>query len=231
MEMNQSQENTLRRHGARITGLGFGVVITLMLVLAVTTLTRLGRIHEIREISQDHTSQVQLAQRMYDASRERAFLLFRIVYEEDLFLADELAMRFRELSLVFGQARQTLLKQHLAPEVLQLLEKQRQAAEDTMLQQDLVLGLVFAGNRGKSQETFTKYALPSQEGVLGSVDQLIKMQLQSMELASKQASEHERMLYLFLLIGTVVVTLLGGGVAYSVQRNMSGFLHSLSEKS
>jgi CHASE3 domain sensor protein len=230
--MIRNQEDTPRRHATRIISLGFGVVITLMLVLAAITLIRLDRIHEsIREISEDHNVHVQLAHRMYDASRERAFLLFRGVNEDDPFLADELAMRFRELSIEFGQARQALLKQRLVPEELALLEKQRQAAEDTMLQQDIVLGLVFAGNRGKAQETLAKYALPAQEGVLSSIDQLIKMQHQEVERASKLASEREREAYLFLLIGTAVATLLSGWIAYYVQQNMSGLMDKLSDKS
>jgi methyl-accepting chemotaxis protein len=230
--MSKSQENTPRQHATRIISLGFAVVITLMLVLAATTLMRLDRIREsIREISEDHTVHAQLAHRMYDASRERAFLLFKGVHEDDPFLADKLAMRFSELAAEFSQARQALMKQHLASAEMMLLKKQGKAAEETMLQQDLVLGLVFVGNQAKAQETLAKHALPAQEGVLSAIDLLIKLQHREVERASKRAAEQQREAYLLLLIGTAVVTLLSGGIAYYVQRNMSRLMHTLSDKS
>jgi len=230
--MIRSQEDIPRRHATRIISLGFAVVITLMLVLAATTLMRLDRIREsLREIAEDHTVHAQLAHRMYDASRERAFLLFRGVNEDDPFLADALAMRFRELAVEFSQARQTLLKQNLISAEMALLKRQGKAAEDTMLQQDLVLGLVFAGNRDKAQEMLAKHALPAQEGVLSAIDLLIKLQHREVEMASKRAAEQEREAYLFLLIGTAVATLLSGGIAYHAQQKMSGLMDKLSGKS
>lgn len=223
--MGKHPDNTPGRHAARIISLGFGAVIALMLVIAAITLMRLDRIREsLREITEDHTAHAQLAHRMYDISRERAFLLFKGVHENDPFLADKLAMRFGELAAEFSQARQALLKQNLISAEKMLLKKQGRAAEETMLQQDLVLGLVFVGNQAKAQETLTKYALPAQEGVLNAIDLLIKLQHREVELASKRASEHEREAYRFLLVGTAATVLLSAGIAFYARKKLSGLL-------
>ena len=230
--MGKHPDNTPRRHASRIIGFGFGAVIALMLVIAATTLMRLDRIREsLREITEDHTVHAQLAHRMYDASRERAFLLFKGVHENDPFLADKLAMRFNELAAEFAQARQALMKQHLIPAERMLLKKQGKAAEETMLQQDIVLGLVFAGNQAKAQETLIQYALPAQEGVLSAIDLLIKLQHREVELASKRAAADEREAYRFLLVGTTATVLLCVGIAYYVRRNLSGLMGKQPDKS
>ncbi len=216
-----------RRHAIRIVDLGFGVLITLLLVIAVTTFMRLDRIREsLRAITEDHTAHAQLAHRMYDVSRERAFLLFKGVHENDPFMADKLSMRFRELAAEFSQARQTLLKNPLAPAERALLKKQGQAAEETMLQQDVVLGLVFVGNQAKAQETLINYALPAQEGVLSAIDLLIKLQHREVEIASKRAAEQERAAYRFLAVGTAMTVLLCIWLAYYVRKNLTGLKHN-----
>ncbi len=230
--MGIGQENILSRHATRVIGLGFGVVITLMLVLAATTLMRLNRIQEsMREISEVHSADVQLAHRMYDTSRERAYLLFQIVHEDDPFLADEFVMRFKKLSLEFGAARQALLKQPLIPEELALLEKQRQAAADTVRQQERVLNLIFEGKRDQAEDALLELAMPAQESILSILGQFIEMQHQEVEQASRLAAEQERLAYLFLLVGTAVATLVSGWIAFYVQRNMSGLMFRLSDKS
>lgn len=223
--MGKHPNNTPRRQATRIIGFGFGTVIALMLLLAAATLMRLDRIREsLREIAEDHTAHAQLAHRMYDASRERAFLLFKGVHEDDPFLADKLAMRFQELAAEFAQARQALLKQNLISAEKLLLKKQGKAAEETMLQQDLVLGLIFVGNKAKAQETLIEYALPAQESVLSAIDLLIKLQHREVEFASKRAAEQERAAFHFLLAGAAVATLLSAGIAYYARKKLSGLL-------
>jgi methyl-accepting chemotaxis protein len=225
--MGKHPDNIPRRHASRIIGFGFGAVIALMLVLAAATLIRLDRIREsLLEITEDHTAHAQLAHRMYDISRERAFLLFRGVHEADPFLADQLTMRFQGLAAQFAQARQALLKLRLVPAEKMLLKKQGRAAEETMLQQDLVLGLIFVGNQAKAQETLTQYALPAQESVLSAIDLLIKLQHREVELASKRAAEDEREAYHFLLAGAAVATLLSAGIAYYTRKQLSGLLRT-----
>ncbi|OYY93550.1 MAG: hypothetical protein B7Y41_12410 [Hydrogenophilales bacterium 28-61-23] len=230
--INSRGENTERRYVTRFIGLGFGVVITLMLALAATTLMRLDRIKEnIRQIAEDHTIHAQMAHRMFDVARERTYLLFKIANTDDLFLADELVMRYRGLEREFNQARQAILKLHLVPDELALLELQRQAGEKTALYQEVVLDHVFAGRREQAGAALLKDAMPAQEVVLNAIDRIIDMQHQEVAQASKKASEHEHQAYLFLLIGTAVATLLSGWIAFYVQGHMSGLMRRLSDKS
>jgi CHASE3 domain sensor protein len=217
--MSENPANAMHRHRNKGITLGFGAVILLMLLPAVIALLHIERLRgSVREISEGHSVHAQLAHRMYDASRERAFLLFRVVHEEDPFVADKQVMRFRELAGTFAEARQALMKLQLAPGERALLEKQGRAAEVTLLQQDLVLGLIVAGNLGKAQDTFVNFALPSQEIVLAMIDRLIKLQNQEVLNASRRAAEDGRLAHGLLAIGTVVAILISLGVVYVTRR-------------
>jgi hypothetical protein len=217
--MSENPAKAMHRNMNKGITLGFAGVILLMMIPAVLALLHMERVRDsVREISDGHSIHAQLAHRMYDASRERAFLLFRVVHEKDPFVADELAMRFRELAGVFADARQALLKLHLAAEERAMLEKQGRAAEVTLLQQDLILGLIVAGNHGKAQETFVNFALPSQEIVLTMIDRLIKMQNQEVLNASRRAAVDGRLAYGLLAIGTFVAIVISLGVVYLTRR-------------
>jgi hypothetical protein len=203
----------------RAIELGIGAIILLLLLPVVLCLPHLGQMRQdLREISEDHTVHAQLAHGMYDASRERAFLLFRAVHEEDPFIADEQVMRFRELAGVFAEARQALLKQRLSAEERALLDKQGRAAEVVLLQQDLVLGLLFAGNHDKAQETYINQVLPNQEIVLSMIDRFIKIQQRQILDASRRAAEDGRLAYGFLTLGTALAVLLGLWTGHVLRR-------------
>lgn len=233
--MGNKQENILRRHAAKVIAAGFGVVIALMLALAVSTLLRLERIQEsVREITEDHSATVQISHRMFNIARERVYLLFKIAHAahtDDLFLADELTARFRALGNDFGRARQELLKQPLPPAEMAILEKQGQAATETVRRQELFLDLVFASKKDQAQEALINQVLPAQESVLAAFSQIIEIQNRKVATASKVAAEHERLARLILLIGTAVATLLGVRIAFYVRGILSGLMQGLSDTS
>lgn len=232
MAKEGSQESAQHRYASKLIVAGFGIVIALMLFLAASTLTRMERIHEsIREISEKHTITAQHAHRMYDLARERTYLLFNIGHTDDLFAADELAIRFRTLEYEFVQIRQELIKQNLLQEEKALLEKQRLAAADTVRLQEVFLDLVFASKKEQARELFIKQVLPAQEKVLIALSQIVEMQHRRVAAASEAAAEQERLILLFLLTGTGVATLLSVGIAFYVKWNMSGLIRGLSDTS
>lgn len=231
MGEGEAQEGILNRHPTRVIGVGFGVVIALMLVLAMSTLMRLERIQEhVREIADDHTAHAQFAHRMFDIARKRTYLLFRIAHTDDVFLADELAMSYRALGHEFTETRHALLKQNLVPEEVALLESVRQATETTVLHQETVLDLYFADKRGQAAETLIQHVVPAQEDVLNAIDQIVEMQNMEVAHASRQATEQEHLAYLFLLIGTAMAALFSGLIAFFVRGHMSGLMRGLSDK-
>ena len=232
MSTEGEQESTQRRHARKIIAIGFSIVIALMLFLTASTLKRMERIHEnIREISEEHTITAQYAHRMYDLARERVYLLFNIGHADDLFVADELAIRFKALEYEFGQIRQELLTQNLLQEEKALLEKQRLAAAETVRLQEAFLDLVFADKKEQADEVLIKQVLPAQEKVLIALSQIVKMQHREVAVASKAASDQEYLVQLFLVIGTCVATMLSVGIAFYVRGNMSGLMRSLANKS
>ncbi|MCF8198484.1 MAG: diguanylate cyclase [Sulfuritalea sp.] len=232
MATGGASESVQRKHASKVIFAGFGIVIALMLFLAASTLKRMERIDEsIREISEQHTITAQHAHKMYDLARERIYLLVNIGHTDDLFAADELAIRFKTLEYEFGQIRQKLMTQNLLQEEKALLEEQRLAAVDTMRLQEIFLDLVFAGKKEQAEEVLIKQVLPAQEKVLIALSQVIVMQNREVSAASKAASEQEYLVRLFLLIGTGVATLLSVGIAFYVRESLSGLVRGLSDKS
>lgn len=230
--MESSQESSLRRHAAKVIAIAFGLVIALMLALAAYTLVRLERIHEsVQEIAADHTATTQLSHRMFNIARERVYLLFRIVHLDDLFVADEMASKFWALGNEFGEARKTLLKQRLSAEEKSILERQWQAATDTVQRQELLLDLVFSGNREQAMDVLVTQVLPAQENVLNTLGQIIEIQNRKVHDTSRAVAEQERLARLFLLFGTAAATLLGTLIAFYVRGSMSGLMQRLSDKS
>lgn len=227
-----ARENNPRQDATKLIAIGFSIVIALMLALAVSTLVHIERMHEsVREITEGHTVNTRLSHRMFNIARERVYLLFNIVHADDLFLADELALRFRALEQEFGLTRQELLKQHLDPEEVALLEIQRQAAADTLQRQELFLDLVFAGKKQQAETTLITQVLPAQESVLTALGQVIDVQNRKVVAAGMVAAEHERQARLILPVGTAVATLLSVLIAFYVRANMSRLMQGLAEKS
>lgn len=231
--MGQSnKDGALHQSAGKVISVGFSAVIVLMLILAVATLLRIEHIQQsVRDISREKAQHAQLAHRMYDIARVRAYLLFSIAYTDDPFLADELSIRFKALANEFGQARQDFRKLRLSPEEEALVEKQRLAVVETVSRQEVLLDLVAAGKTTQAREVLIKQVLPAQENVLITLSQLIEMQDREMARASLAAEEDGRKAFLLLLIGTLVVTILSVRVAFQVRGNMAALIQNLTDKS
>jgi diguanylate cyclase (GGDEF)-like protein/PAS domain S-box-containing protein len=228
--MINNPESTMK--STRIISFGFAVVILLMLAVAAVSLIRLDDIRgKIVEISGNHSVRVKIAHQMYDAARERMYLLTRLVHEDDLFQVDELAMRFRALAHNFAEGRLALLKERLLPEELALLDKQLQAVEATIPLQEQIIDLALAGKREQAEDLLVKRTLNIQEGVLNSLDEFIDLQHRYIEDTSKRANEMALLTGAILLAGTVVATLLSAAIAFYVRRNIAGLMQGLSDQS
>lgn len=88
---------------------GFGLLLMLMVGQMVISVYEILAVRaELNEVVGTKIIKGQLAQTMFDASRERALVLMMLQYEEDPFERDELQMRFQELASQFMMAREQL---------------------------------------------------------------------------------------------------------------------------
>jgi diguanylate cyclase (GGDEF)-like protein/PAS domain S-box-containing protein len=220
----------LQRHPTRIIGIGFVLVITLMLALAAMTLFRLERIQEsVREISREHTAHSYLAHRMYHTARERSTLLMKVMHEDDPFVADEYTLRFHALGAEFGVARQKLMQHALTEQERGLLEKQRAATVRTQERQKEALELYAAGKRHAAEEALIEGALPSQEEALSFINQILYLQTDEIQAAADKAHRQEQEAHASLLAGVGAATLISLLIAVFVQRNISRLTRNLGE--
>lgn len=96
---------------------GFGMLLVLMGGLIAVSITEILSVRtQLDHVVNQKLVKSQLAQTMFDASRERALLLMMLQYEEDPFEQDELKMRFQSSAEQFMLAREKLFEMELSIE-------------------------------------------------------------------------------------------------------------------
>ncbi len=96
---------------------GFGLLLVLMVALVAVASSGILTVRtELDRVVNEKLVKSQLAQTMFDASRERALLLMLMQYEEDPFERDEMMMQFRADAEKFMLAREKLFAMDLSRE-------------------------------------------------------------------------------------------------------------------
>ncbi len=96
---------------------GFGLLLGLMTALVSVSISEILSVRgELRRVVDTKLVKSQLAQTMFDASRERALVLLMMQYEEDPFERDALLMRFHSNAEKFMLARERLFAMELSAE-------------------------------------------------------------------------------------------------------------------
>lgn len=106
--------------------IGLGLLLGLMTALVSVSVSEILTVRaELNRVVDTKLVKSQLAQTMFDASRERALIVMMLQYEEDPFERDELMMRFQADAEKFMLAREQLFEMDLSVE-------ERKALTDSM---------------------------------------------------------------------------------------------------
>lgn len=229
--MNQEKQSShiLERYSIRVIAMGFGLVVTLMLALLVFSLSRLSAISQaLDEVAEEHNNHAALAYTMYNASRERAFLLYNITFDDDPFSRDEKIQQFYILGTAFGSARTKLRESDLVPAEKIMLDEQGKFTSATMSLQQEVIELVEADRMEEASRLLRDKAIPAQARAFEVINAFVQFQVQETRSRVAAAAKLEQGARAYMLGGGAAAISLALLIAVFVSRNMSDLMMRLS---
>lgn len=213
----------------RIIGIGFSLVITLMVALIVLSLSRLSAINQaLDQVAEDHNHYSALAYTMARTSRERSFLLYNTLSDPDPFSRDEKIQQLYALGTEFGQARQKLLASRLLPEEREMLESQGEFTSITVAWHQEILDLLADDKRAEALRIMQDKAMPAQARAFEVINAFFQLQIyktRNRVAATKNQAETTRV---YLMLGGSAAFILTLLVAVFVSRSMKGLMTRLN---
>ena len=208
--------------GIRI-GIGFVVVLTLMLALSAIGLRYVAQANQhLRDIAQNNNVKTELATVMHSALRERALSMHALPILADPFDRDAEIQRFDSQGIVYTKARLQLERMPLSPEEGKILADIRKLTRDA---QPVVQAVVETSGLNESQATvfdrIRNQAMPRQRAVAEQVSALLDLQRKQTAAAVKDAeTSYVRVRALMLGLGAAAL-LIGIVIAGFVSRQVT----------
>ncbi|MHB1292435.1 MAG: diguanylate cyclase, partial [Sulfuricella sp.] len=221
MSQEKPPSHLLARYSTRVIAIGFGLVVVLMLALAVLSLTRLSAIRAaLDDIAEKHNHYVALAYTMYNASRERAFLLYSITSDPDPFSRDEKIQRFYSLGTAFAEARIKLQASNLTSAEKAMLDAQgKDTSVTTNLQQE-VIDLVAADRMKEASRLLQDKAIPAQARAFEAINGFFLSQVEATRDKVAAAARLQEGARAYMLAGGAAAVALAILIAVFVSRRM-----------
>ncbi len=193
---------------------GFALIIILMLIQTLLALWRFSEVKsEFENVVDVYNLRMELVQKMRIISRERAPILFSLVYTEDEFEIDELKQQFYDLGSQFLATRDKLIETGLSDREKQLLDRHRDFAKSIVPRQRQVIALVDAGEFEQARKMLTEEVSPDQIISLSKLDKLIEYEQKNAKKAMNRARElfevTQRDLILTTIFGSIISLLIG----------------------
>ncbi|MDO9636802.1 MAG: diguanylate cyclase, partial [Thiobacillus sp.] len=227
--MNQGSQHLSM--GARI-GIGFIVVLILMLALGATGLRYVAEANErLKNIAQNNNVKTELATQMHSALRERALSMHTLPILADPFEKDEEVQRFNSQGSTYMDARARLESMPLNPEeratLAHILALTRQAQPEV---EAVVEMAVFNDNQTEIFERIRSVAMPRQRAIAEQVGKLIEMQrVQTANAVRNAEISYGHVRNLMLGLGSSAL-LIGIAIAGYVSRRVAGQAQQLANQ-
>lgn len=165
-------------------GIGFALVLLLMVALVVVSLVRVAEINQrMRVIVEDNNVKVDLAYAMKNALRERAITMHTIVLQKDAFEQSELFVQFGDLGVSFVDARAQLVEKVSSPEGKALLNDMQVLTKETQPLVAQAVDLAMSNRQGAALALIQGKITPKQGAIANMIDALIDLHKQQTELA------------------------------------------------
>jgi len=207
---------------------GFGVSLSLMVVLALIGLLNMASIHErLDTVIRQNIVKTELARQMREISRERTVCLYRMIASPDPFIRDEEFMRFNSLAGEFVAARTRFLELGVDELEAGVLQEQGDLSGESIVLQNRVIELVEAGQFDEASELLYTKTVPAQDSVFQKLGELLSIQKRKVQQADAAAeSSYQQTVLVTLVLGLFAVTL-GVLVAAFVIRRTTGIEQTL----
>jgi len=215
-------------------GLGFGVVIILLVAIATIGFVELVQVSRNTEvIVQDRLVKVGLAQTIENEinNQSRALRTAMLARNEDVVEAE---LRKVEQSVPKVQAAveqlQGLTRSAAGKQVLQRVQQAREAFK---AEEALMLGLIREGRTERARDELLNRLIPLQNEYIASVEALAHYQKQAIDAAAAEAAEAaatgEQLMVVLSVLAVVMALLVSTAIGRSVVKPMSALRGAMKE--
>ncbi len=214
-----------------VVGWGFGLLLTLVVLLAVVGLMRLASVMQVAEgLFTDQGSKVELITRMQMATRQRFVGLYRMSLETDPFRRDQAYQAFLESGAQFLTAQNNLRSLKLSPAEQRILARIRPMLVENSAEQGRVAELLLQNRMHEAEGILRHRVIPDQDRVLDLLNQLIGLQQTNTKNTLQEASERNSQVFAVMSGMAMIVVLFGLGISLFVYRRTSMIETSLFEE-
>ena len=191
----------MRRDSTKtVLGIGFAMVMALMLVVAFASLSMLHSSGQrIEQLVNANNTKLSLIHQMRSAARERTVSLQNMIILEDPFRQDEEWMQINASGADFAVARLALLALNLSDEERRLLEQQADLTRGVAELHLEIAALVLAGDKDRAFHLLHTQAMPGQQQTFDLLSRLLGRQADSAARAVREAERHYRHTLVWIL--------------------------------
>ena len=210
----------LPHHTKFTISLGFILILSMLVALAVIGLTRMSAIQaRMDSIVNQQNVKTELVVTMHNAARERSITLHRMALMADPFDRDTEYLYFRQMAWDFLQARNALEEMPLSRVENEALKTALMLTGAATRIQEEVYVLITEEKFAEANRQLLVEALPAQNKVLAQFNMLLDYQRHAARDAVVAAeAEYRRAFYSLIVLGLLSVGL-GIGIAVTVVRH------------
>jgi len=206
------------KHFHKVIGVGFSVLIALMVVLATVNYYNLSSMgNRLTEVVEENNEKTSLIYSLRSIARERLILLHRIINETDPFVLDDQVIRHAEQADVFLQLREKLYSKLTDGLEIQEMAKLIQVTKIAQPAQEKVIALVNDRNY-KAANKALDVAISAQEKVVNQLETFANIQQQHNQYLADLTKEDLQYNYGLMTIITFIVIVIAAGTSWFVIR-------------
>ncbi len=207
--------------GVRI-GIGFVVVLGLMVALSAIGLRYVAEAHQRLKVAQTNNIKTELTTAVQSALRERALSMHALPILADPFEKDAEIQRFNAQGTVYFQARRSLESMPLTPAESEILAHIRQQTREAYPEVQAVVEMsTFNDDHAEVFDLIRRVAMPRQRAIAEQVSVLLDLQRKQTAAAVRNAeAAYAHVRNLMLGLGTAAL-LAGMTIAVFVSRRVT----------
>lgn len=214
------------RHVVRI---GFSLVMLVIAFIVIFGLVRMDKVQAtLADVVDTEQAAIEMLFHMQQTSRERSVTLYRIASTHDVFERDELIQRYADLGAQFGEYRRRLAELRLDSHEMEMLKQQREHILATLKGQQQVIDLASAGKLREAQEALTREAIPIQEKILETINQLLAHEIGDSNAHMLELQEQQGRTRFLMVAAGVLGVICSGLIAVFINRRTSRLISGLS---
>jgi len=227
-EFGKSNIHLAEARSRQVIRIGFALVMLIIGFIVLLGISRLAKVHDtLAEIVTHEQVAIEMLFRMHQAARERAVLLYSIATTKDPFERDEQVLQHGRLGGKFAQAREKLLSLQQDETEKTLLKVLAHHINTSQEIQNQVLEQLFADHFKEAQEKLNKQAVPSQNKILSSINQLLEYEIEKSHGYDQLLQKQQGQTQFLMIAGGVVAAIFAGLIAAFINRRMGKLIFGL----